>query len=122
MTRATTQNRFRGRSPHAAERTKPSHTQPSHTQPSGTQSSRYAAGSRHRRDARRDSAAGEAFGQIGLDGGDADPVLPHRVALPYRHRLVVQGVEVDRDTERGADLVLTPVAAADRAGVVEVGG
>jgi hypothetical protein len=39
MTRATTQNRFRGRSPHAAERTKPSHTQPS-----GTQSSRYAAG------------------------------------------------------------------------------
>jgi hypothetical protein len=49
MTRATTQNRFRGRSPHAAERTKPSHTQPS-----GTQSSRYAAG----------TGTGETLGEI----------------------------------------------------------
>ncbi len=35
---------------------------------------------------------------------------------------VVEGVEVDRDAERRADLVLTAVAAADRAGVVEVDG
>jgi len=29
------------------------------------------------------------------------------------HRLVVQGVEVDSDAERGTDLVLAPVAPAD---------
>ena len=43
-----------------------------------------------------------------------------RVALAHRHGLVVEGVEVDRDAERRADLVLAPVAAADRAGVVEL--
>src|SRR5215468_8464649 len=66
-------------------------------------------------------AARQAFGKIRLEAVDGDPVLAHRVALPHRHRLVVQGIEVDRDAERRADLVLAAVAAADRAGVVEIG-
>ena len=36
--------------------------------------------------------------------------------------MVVQGVEVDRDAERRADLVLATVAATDSTGVVEVDG
>src|ERR1700677_1691968 len=67
------------------------------------------------------SAGAETFGQVGLDLVEADAFLAHGVAVPDRYRLVVQGVEVDGDAVRGADLVLTAVAAADRAGVVEVG-
>src|ERR1035438_6832885 len=51
------------------------------------------------------SAAGEPLGKIGLDGVDADPVLPHGIALPDGHRLVSQGVKVDSHAERGADLI-----------------
>src|SRR5580704_18390334 len=76
----------------------------------------------HRRDPTPVGSAGaETFGQVGLDVVEADAFLAHGVAVPDRHRLVVQGVEVDGDAVWGADLVLTPVAAADRARVVEVG-
>ena len=51
---------------------------------------------------------------------DRDPVLAHRVAVAHRHRPIVEGVEVDRHAERRADLVLTAVAPADGAGVVDV--
>src|ERR1700745_2724730 len=70
----------------------------------------------------RDGSAGtQALGEVGLDLGDGDALLLHGVAVADRHRLVVQGVEVDGDAVRGADLVLAPVPAADRAGVVEFG-
>jgi hypothetical protein len=42
--------------------------------------------------------------------GVRDPLLRHRVALAHRHRLVLEGVEVDRDAVRRADLVLAAVA------------
>src|ERR1700761_9719139 len=63
----------------------------------------------------------QALGQVGLDLVDADPLLLHRVAFPHGHGLVLEGVEVDGDAVRGADLVLAAVAAADGTGVVEVG-
>src|SRR5262245_26729749 len=44
---------------------------------------------------------------------DPDPFLLGRIALPNRDRAVVQGVEVDRDAVRRADLVLAAVAPAD---------
>src|SRR4029077_2822782 len=66
-------------------------------------------------------AGAEALGYGGLDGVEADPLLLHGVAVPDRDGLVLQGVEIDGDAVRGADLVLPPVPAADRAGVVEVG-
>jgi hypothetical protein len=50
----------------------------------------------------------------------SDPLLRHRVALADGHRLVLERLEVDGDAVRRADLVLAAVAAADRAGVVEV--
>src|SRR5215470_9312553 len=64
---------------------------------------------------------GQAVGEVGRERVDADAVLSHRVALPDRDGLVVQGLEVDGDAVRGADLVLAAVAAADGAGVVELG-
>src|SRR5262249_40676166 len=69
----------------------------------------------------RGSAAGHALGQVGDELVDADSVLPHRVALAHRDRLVVQRLEVDGHAVRGADLVLAAVPAADRARVIEVG-
>src|SRR5947207_10119958 len=51
----------------------------------------------------------ESLGQV----ADRRAFLLRRVALADRHRLVVQGVEVDRDAEGGADLVLAAVAPAD---------
>src|SRR5271169_857352 len=51
---------------------------------------------------------------------DADPVLGDRVALPDSDRTVVEGVEVGRHTKRRADLVLAPITAPDRAGVLEL--
>src|SRR3954449_12609878 len=66
------------------------------------------------------SAAGEAGGEVAGDGVQADALLAHRVALPHGHRVVLERVEVDRQAERRADLVLPAVAAADGAGVVEV--
>src|SRR5450631_526680 len=66
------------------------------------------------------SAADQAGRQVGLDLVEGHPVLGHRVTLTHGHRMVGQGVEVDRDAERCADLVLAAVAPADRAGVIEV--
>src|SRR6185312_780246 len=68
----------------------------------------------------RGSAPRQALRKIGLERTDPHPVLGHRVALPDGHRLIVQRLEVHGDAVRGADLVLPAVAAADRAGVVEV--
>src|SRR5229473_8361206 len=45
--------------------------------------------------------------------GNRDTLLLRGVSLADRHRPVVQGVEVDRHAEGGADLVLAPVAPAD---------
>src|SRR6476469_2914085 len=66
------------------------------------------------------SAADEAAGEPALDLVEGDALLAHRVALADRHGVVLEGVEVDGDAERSAELVLAVVAAADRAGVVEV--
>src|SRR6476620_9888196 len=66
------------------------------------------------------SAAGQACGEVGLDLVERDPLLAHRVALAHRDGVVLEGVEVDGDAERGTDLVLAAVAAADGAGVVEL--
>src|SRR6266566_846218 len=44
---------------------------------------------------------------------DLDSLLFGGVALADRHRLVLQSLEVDRDAERGADLVLAAIAPAD---------
>src|SRR4051812_27466283 len=66
------------------------------------------------------SADGEALLEVALDRVEADPLLAHRVAFPHGHGVVLEGVEVDREAERRADLVLPPVAPADRAGIVEV--
>src|SRR5690625_3367993 len=66
------------------------------------------------------SGSGEMLGEVVLDLVDAHPLLAHVVALAARDRLVVEGLEVDRDAQRGADLVLTAVAAAYGTGVVEV--
>src|SRR5699024_9723682 len=65
------------------------------------------------------SGSGEMLGEVVLDLVDAHPLLAHVVALADRDRLVVEGVEVDRDAQRGADLVLTAVAAAEGTGGVE---
>src|SRR5262249_28394814 len=46
--------------------------------------------------------------------------LLHAVPLPNSHRAVFFGVVVDRDAQRGADLVLAPVALADGGGLVVV--
>src|SRR5512139_3575873 len=66
------------------------------------------------------SAADEVLGQPALDGVEPDPGLLHGVALADRDCLVLEGVEVDGDAERRADLVLPAVAPADGAGVVEL--
>src|SRR5664279_6142827 len=67
-----------------------------------------------------DLAARQARGEVGLDLIEGDALLGHRVAVTHRHGVVGKGVEVDRDAERRADLVLTSVPAPDRLGVVEV--
>src|SRR3954451_9213463 len=66
------------------------------------------------------SAAGELGGQPGGDAGERNTLLRHRVALADRHGVVLEGLEVDRDAERRADLVLAAVAPPDRLGVVEL--
>ena len=55
-----------------------------------------------------------------LDLVDRDPLLRHGVALADRHRVVLEGVEVDGDAVGRADLVLAAVALADGLRVVEV--
>src|SRR5919204_6615023 len=55
----------------------------------------------------------ELLPQRGDHVGDGHANLRHRVALADRHLLVLERIEVDGDAERRADLVLTPVPAAD---------
>src|SRR3954454_19041086 len=66
------------------------------------------------------SAAEQPLGEVGPHLVQADPLLLHRVALPDRDRVVLEGFEVDGHAVRRAYLVLAAVAATDRAGVVEV--
>ena len=67
------------------------------------------------------STPGRRSAQVAVSRlGERDALLRHRVAVADGDRVVVERVEVDRDAERRADLVLAAVAAADRAGVVEV--
>ena len=66
------------------------------------------------------SGALQALREVGVQLVERDALLRHGVAVAHRDGAVVERVEVDRDAERRADLVLTTVAAADRAGVVEV--
>src|SRR5512132_465399 len=65
---------------------------------------------------------GEALLQVAEEAVDPDPVLGHGVAVADGDRPVLEGVEVDGDAERRADLVLAAVAAADRAGVIVISG
>src|SRR5699024_3746931 len=69
---------------------------------------------------RSESAADQALGEVALHLVQRHPLLGHRVTLPYRHGLILEGVEVDRDAVRRAYLVLAPVAPADRLRVVEL--
>src|ERR1700733_7209 len=72
---------------------------------------------------RRGGLAGaEAVGEVGFHAVYADAFLAHGVPVPDRDRLVVQGVEVDGDTVRGADLVLPAVAAGPAAAARPPGG
>src|SRR4051794_8004 len=66
------------------------------------------------------SAAGQALSQVPLDAVQPHPLLRHGVAVPYRHRVVGERVEVNGHAERGTDLVLATVPAADRLRVVEL--
>src|SRR5207249_8957894 len=52
---------------------------------------------------------------------DRDPLLGERVPVADRDRVVVEGLVVDRQRPRRADLVLTAVALADRGRVVVLG-
>src|SRR4051812_16580356 len=60
--------------------------------------------------------------ELGTELGDGDARLVERVAVAQRDRLVLERLVVDRDAARRADLVLAPVALADRAAGVELGG
>src|SRR4051794_27229130 len=53
--------------------------------------------------------------------GDRHALLRERVAVAQRDGLVLGRLVVDRDRERRPDLVLAPVAPADRAAVVVLG-
>ena len=56
---------------------------------------------------------GEAFVEVGDDPVEGHAFLLHRVAFADRNRLVLQGVEVDGDAVRRADLVLAAIASSD---------
>ena len=66
-----------------------------------------------------DLAALEPGRQVVADCVDRDAVLRHGITFADGHRLILERVEIDRDAERRADLVLAAVAPADRACVVE---
>ena len=53
-------------------------------------------------------------------GVKSDAFLFHRVTLPDGHRLILKGVEVNRDAEWRADLVLPPVTPSDGTRIIEV--
>ena len=62
----------------------------------------------------------DALGHVVGNLGERHALLLHRVTLANRHGLVIKSVEVDGDAQRGADLVLSTIAAADRTGFVVV--
>ena len=62
----------------------------------------------------------DAFRNIGGNVFDLDADLLHRVAVAHGDAAVLLGLKVDRDAERGADLVFTAIALADRTGVVKI--
>src|SRR6478735_1787371 len=66
---------------------------------------------------RRPQAPLDLVGEL----ADRDPDLLEAVAVAKRHRAVLERLVVDRHRPRGADLVLAPVAAADRATLVVLG-
>ncbi|OEI70008.1 putative transcriptional regulator [Curtobacterium sp. ER1/6] len=78
---------------------------------------RYSGAPQRGADALR---AEQPLRQVALQLVERDALLRHRVALPHGHGLVLERVEVHRDAERRADLVVATVATADRTGVVEV--
>src|SRR5262245_52436083 len=49
---------------------------------------------------------------------DRQTFLLHRITVAQRHRVVLHRLVVDRDAERGTDLVLAPIAPADGAGLI----
>src|SRR5438093_4442726 len=64
------------------------------------------------------ASGGHAVEDGSLDVVEWDAVLGHRIAIADRGRAVLQGLDVDRDAPRRADLVLAPIQLADRRGVV----
>ena len=57
-----------------------------------------------------------------MEVGDIDTGLLHGIALTQGDGVVLEGLMVDSDTERGADGILTAVALADRVFLLVVGG
>ena len=51
---------------------------------------------------------------------DGQTDLLHGIAIPYGDGLILQGVKVNGDAKRSADLVLTAIALTDGAGLVIV--
>src|SRR2546423_11393433 len=70
-------------------------------------------------------ASGRVLGQPLLEGrhqpGEGDADLRHFIARADGDRLVVDRLEVDGDRKGRADLVLAPVALADRLRIVVLG-
>ena len=63
--------------------------------------------------------SGKPLGEVRLELVHRDAILLHRIAGSRpRDGVIVEGVEIDGHTVRSAQLVLTPVPAADRLGVV----
>jgi len=66
------------------------------------------------------SAAEKFTAEVFLNLVNADTLLSHGVTLTNRHGVILKGIEVDGDAERGTNLVLTAVALANSLGIVEV--
>src|SRR5918992_3260419 len=62
----------------------------------------------------------QSFGEVGHEVRDGEAFLSHRVAFAHGDGAILERVEIDRDAEGRADLVLTAVPTPDRAGVVVV--
>src|SRR5919202_4397771 len=72
-------------------------------------------------DLRRAPRRGEAPLELRAELRDRDARLLERVAVAQRDGVVLERLVVDRDAPRRPDLVLAPVALADRAAGVELG-
>ncbi len=60
--------------------------------------------------------------QVAVELRDRHAHLGHRIALAHGNGLIFEGLEVDRDAEGRADLILGVVALADIAALVPGGG